>query len=190
VDPQIDHGDEKQVEPETYPAIVRARNIKRVEKRNRVLRLRRDGLTYDQISEALTKGTDGGPPDAITERGAASAVAQYVAELLSEDSETAEVLRQIDGERLERMFSRLEADLMRAGEDRAERRAIIHSQIRILERAAKLNGLDAPTKVEGKVEVNVRAVADPIHVRAVDASYSERFGVIELPVPEGARERD
>jgi len=149
------------------------------ERRSRILKLRRQGFTYDAMAEILLKGEDGGEPiEGINPKTCQRAVATYVRELADQSEEDAEVLRQIDNERLATMFRRLEQDTL-SGDEKIKARAI-QTQLRILERHAKLNGLDAPTKVD--VGVEHRLVADPKHVREVDESFARRHNAtIRLP---------
>jgi DNA-binding transcriptional MerR regulator len=159
---------------ETLGAIVRADKFRTSERRNRVLRLRRDGFTYEQIAEAITKGQDGKDPDELTPVGASSIVQNYVTRLAEQDADTITVLRQIDNERLERMFRRLEAALLEA-ETVKEKDMIVARQLRVLERKAKLNGLDAPQRHEIAGRVNVEMLANPDHVAKVDQEFAKRF---------------
>lgn len=165
---------------ETTGGLVRSESLERVERRNRILKLRRQGFTHDAISEVLAKGEDGGEPFEIDAKGVSKAIARYVAELNDESEEDAEVLRRIDTERLETMFRRLELDAR--SDDEATRRKAILAQLKILERLSKLHGLDAPTKVDVRGGIEHRLVADSARVREVDDSYARRHGTtIALP---------
>lgn len=177
--------DEPTAGPESHGQVVRSESLARIENRNRILKLRRDGLTIDQISEQLAKGADGKEPYEISAQGVAAAISHYVRALTRDSTESAEELRHIDGERLERMFSRLELAYLTAdAKDVKTRTQIIAMQLKVLERNAKLHGLDAPTKVEGNLNVNVNGLTDANHVRKVEDAFARRHGaVIDLPGP-------
>lgn len=168
-------------EVETVQQAHKANNLVRVERRNRILSLRRMGFTYDQISAACAKGDEDHEPFEITPRGCQEAVVRYVNSLTKDDTESIEVIRHIENERLERMFKRLEADTHSTNPK--VRVGAIRAQIRVMERHARMNGLDAATKVDVSGGIDHRLVADPKHVRAVDEAFRRRHGggVIELP---------
>lgn len=169
-------------EAESFGQMVRADNLQRVERRNRILRLRRLGFTYDQTSEALAKGEDGGEPFEISPGSCSRIVNAYIEELTEEDAETVETLRQITHERLERMFKRLETDTHAA--DPKVRVAAFREQQRVLERMAKLHGLDAPQVHRHEGDVSHHVVADSEGVGKVEDSFARRHGrVLELPAP-------
>lgn len=168
---------------ESRTAQIRRMSLVRAERRNRVLNLRRAGFTYDAISTALAKGEDGGEAFEISAQAAGQMVARYMAELAEVDAESAEELRRLDNERLETMFRRLEMDA-RSSEPKVRERAI-RLQVGILERRAKLNGLDAAKVVEGKLDVNVHAIGHTDHVRVVDAEFARRSGRKPIALPAG-----
>lgn len=168
---------------ETFGQVVRATDLQRIERRNRILALRRDGFTYDAISLTLAQGGDGKEPFEITPSGVGAAIRSYVADLAGEDRESATELRAIDNERLERMFKRLELDARST--DPKTREKAIAQQLRILERHAKLNGLDAPTVHRHEGTVAVETLANPDHVAKVDAEFKERFGKADFELPPG-----
>lgn len=175
------YDDEPTAGPESKGQRVRSESLMRVEHRNRILKLRRDGLTVDQISETLANDEEN--PYEITPAGVKSAISRYIGALTRDDTDAVEELRHIDGERLERMFSRLElAFLTTPANDVKTRSQIIGMQLKVLERNAKLHGLDAPTKIEGNLNVNVHALTDANHVRKVEDGFARRHGtVIDLP---------
>lgn len=166
-------------EPESFAQHVRQSNLARVERRNRIIRLRRMGLTPEQISMALADPEDPDtPPIEMTPSGVRSAIRAYVDELRQEDLENVEVVRQLEVERLDRMHARLEEDV-RAKDSKTRHRAI-GLQLRVMERRARLSGLDAPTEHRIKGQVDVVAVADPEHVKQIDSEFRGRFDY-ELP---------
>lgn len=178
---ETDYLAEDGSQKESLGQLVRANKLWRVEKRSRIMRLRRQGFTADQISATLAKGEDepGAAPIEITPDGVVQAINRYVTALTETAKETAEAIRVIDNERLEQMYRRLELDAHDS--DPKVRIAARRAQLKVLERHARMNGLDAPTRIEGQVDHHF--VADPKHVAAVDASFAKRHGgeVIELP---------
>jgi DNA-binding transcriptional MerR regulator len=185
MDPYVTEGGQ---EVERPADMIRANSLESVERRHRVLKLRRQGFTSEQIAEILSKGGDDGPPIEISPRGVRHQLRNYMESLRGEDAETVEILRQLDSERLEAMFKRLEIDAR--DEDPAVRRQAMLAQLRVLERHAKLHGLDAPQKLEVGGAVDHNLIASPEHVRAVDASFAERHGnqVLELPAGDVSEE--
>jgi len=170
-------------EAESYGQLIRSKQLGRAERRNRVLKLRRDGFTYDQISLALAQGADGKEPFEMSPAGCRGAVNAYLADLQGEDRETVADLRLIDNERLERMFQRLELDARST--DPKVREKAIGQQIRILERHARLNGLDAPQVHRHEGKVAIEALANPDHVAKIDQEFRERFGSADYELPAG-----
>jgi DNA-binding transcriptional MerR regulator len=172
---------------ESFDRLVRSRDLERVEVRNRILKLRRQGFSSRDISMILLRGQDQGPSVEISERQVRTRLSTYVAELRAEDTENADVLREIDTERLQLMFRRLEADA--SSEDPMVKRQAILAQLRVLERFARLHGLDQ-TKLTVEGDVNHNLIADPKHVAAVDEAFRKRHGgkVIELPASDVAEE--
>lgn len=169
---------------ESKAQLFRADEIERQEFRHRLLQLRRQGFPYDQIAQIVSKGDDDKPPRQIGAEQVRRHVVRYLDDLRAEDTETVEALRQIDNDRLEAMFRRFEIDARITGKENADlRRRAMLAQLRILERHAKLNGLDPPTQIEVGGAVDHHLVASPEHVAAVDRSFRERHGgnVIELP---------
>jgi DNA-binding transcriptional MerR regulator len=185
---ETDYITETGQEVESLGQLVKANNLLRIEKRNRILTLRRQGFTPDQISEHLAKGDDDKPPFDITPSGVSSAINRYVRDLTEEDRETVDALRLIDNERLEAMFRRLELDARSTDSDVKVK--AVRAQLRILERHAKLNGLDAPVQHQIKGNVDHHLIADRRAVAQVDESFRRRHGgkVIELPAGDVSEE--
>lgn len=186
--PRTDYLAELEAEerPDSIGQLVRGQSLSHVERRHRVLKLRRQGFTYEQIAAIVSGGEDGEEAQSLTHTGASRIVRAYVEELLTEDAESAEVLRQIDTERLEGMFRRLELDAQST--DPQVRARAIGQQLRVIERHAKLHGLDAPTRVDVSGDVSHHLVADSDRVKEVDRSFARRHGkAIQLPAG-GARE--
>lgn len=156
---------------ESYRAVVRGSRLLVHERRHRILARRRAGLSHEQIAEAEALED---PPHRTSAQKVGKIIRDYVAELLAEDAETAEVVRQLELERLDQMFARLEADLEAAPNSRA-RQAVIRTQLSVMERRAKLMGLDAALQVEHTGVIEAAAIANPEHVKAIEAEFAERF---------------
>lgn len=162
---------------ESFRGHIRGSRILAYERRHRILARRRAGLSLEQIAQAEAQED---PPHKITARGVSKVIREYVADLLAEDTENAEVVRQLELERLDRMFARLEADLEQATNPRA-RQGVIRTQLSVMERRAKLMGLDSALQVEHSGLIEAAAIANPEHVKQVEAEFHRRF---ELPAGE------
>lgn len=115
----------------TSPARLRA-----VERQAAALKLRADGLSLAQIAVQLGYRGRQGAHDAIT-RG-----------LVATLQEPADTVRKLDTMRLDGLWRRFYAKAERGSVSAA------HVCIRILERRAKLLGLDAPQKLQADVNAN------------------------------------
>jgi hypothetical protein len=168
--------------PDSRHAMMRRSDIEVVEQRNRILKLRRDGLTADQIQLALAEGRDGKEPWMISPSSIKARIRRYVVDLTEADTDTALVLREIANDRLERMFSRLEIAYAQAEGDPAERRQALLAQLKVIEVHSKLNGLNMPERVEVGLNVNVSSLAHPDHVAKIEREWAPR-GRLGLPSP-------
>ena len=174
------------IDAEEYESLgqrVRSEQLARVERRHRIVSLRIKGFTADQISMALERGDDGKEPIQVAPSKVHAAINRYVEELTQLDRETADALRVIDNHRLEQMYRRLELD---ASSNNPKTKGLaIRAQLQVLERHAKLNGLDAAQRhrIEGVVEHQLVAAQE--HVAKVEAEFRERGDpVLELPAAE------
>lgn len=120
------------------------RRIEAAEKRARALELRKAGATYDQIARQV----------GFSERGAAYRAVQTA--LLEITQEPAQEVRQLELERLDAMLLGLWPAARKGKEGAVDR------VLRIMERRAKLLGLDAPVKAEmgGKLSYEIIGI-DP-----------------------------
>jgi len=107
-----------------------ARKLTARERENRALELRMTAATYSQIGQAL----------GISEAGAYKAVIRALGKLNAKVMENAEELRTLEVQRLDSLFITMYAQA-KSGHQGAVDRCL-----RIMERRAKLLGLDAPTK--------------------------------------------
>lgn len=114
--------------PKTSPARLRA-----VERAGQALALRADGRTFHEIAERLGYRSRQAAHDAVQRA------------LLLTLQEPAQTVRALDLERLDRLWL---AHFKRAEQGRV---SSAHVCIRILERRARLLGLDAPEKIDANV---------------------------------------
>jgi DNA-binding transcriptional ArsR family regulator len=128
--------------------------LTKAELRNEILRLRRDGLTDDKISTELEKrGT------VLTQQAVSYHLRKYLEELANEDAQAVEHLRELENRRLDELWE-LHYEKAKNGNMHSGRFCL-----KIMERRAKMNGLDAPKKHE-----HVGAVA---HLHALGVDFDE-----------------
>lgn len=178
----------EQSTPETLGQEVRSDIILRREKRSLVLRLRRMGLTYEQISDAVRR--DAETEFEVTAQGARQIVHRYLEELATQDRESLDQLRELENLRLDHMQKSLAEKIEKASVP------AIKTALQIMERRAKLNGLDAP---EVKALVGAFAhsheIADEEVVNDMTQAFVSAFTRRGLPsapseaVPTNGRER-
>ena len=130
-------------------------------RRREVLRLRKAGATYEAVADTLRRrhGSDA-LPNGWDRAYAAKDVSRELEKLRSVNEETAEDLRALEVERLDRMLRGLWDDAA-AGDTDA-----VSAALRVQERRAKLLGLDAATQ-RLEVEQNVNVRAEIVELRAV-----------------------
>lgn len=153
---------------------VRGESLQIVERRNRVIRLRRAGATYEQISMALARDPD--DPITITANGCARIVRNYLERCRTEDAESLEEIRQMENERLDEMLSGVWSKAKK-GDTRA-----IKTVLGIMDRRAKLNGLDAAQRHEHVgVNLQLHQVADPDEVARLEEAFVSSFSQRGIP---------
>jgi len=96
-----------------------------------MLALRRAGMPYDRIGEAI----------GISKQAAHKAVTKALREITSKSAETAAEIRELELMRLDAMLTGLWPQASRGNLGAIDR------ALRIAERRAKITGIDAPTKV-------------------------------------------
>ena len=118
------------------------RLIEAAEKRARALELRKAGATYDQIAQQV----------GYAERGSAYRAVQTALQAITQ--EPAQEVRQLEVERLDAMLLGLWPAARKGKEGAVDR------VLRIMERRAKLLGLDAPVKADvgGKLSYEIIGV--------------------------------
>lgn len=117
---------------------VNPKSLDRLEKTDRALELRRCGHTYREIARELR----------ITLRQAHKLVTDAFKATQRHAKEQSDELVQIQSDRLEAMYKALAPKLEKGGEGLAR---AIEVGIKVLERQAKLHGLDQPAKQETTV---------------------------------------
>jgi hypothetical protein len=119
----------------------RSKSTARV-REEKAIKLRMAGATYQQIGDHL----------GITKQAAWLAVDRVLKRTEQRANENAPKMRALQGRRLDAMLMAL-WQKVEAGDPKA-----IAQAVRIQERHAKLFGLDAPTQVEGTVEVGIQSM--------------------------------
>lgn len=118
-----------------------ASKIALIERRTKVIAMRRGGMSYRAIADAV-RGKPG-IPAGYTQAAAYRDVKALLEEQRATQRELADEVRQLELERLDAMHMALWTDAMRGGQGAIDR------VLRISERRARLLGLDAPTKLAG-----------------------------------------
>jgi hypothetical protein len=146
---------------------VRSEMLERSEHRHLVLTLRRRGLSFAQISQALlSEHNVEKSPEACRDT-----VRRYLEKAAKEDAESAVELRQLENERLDELLM-VFGPKARAGDQKAA--AMV---LKISERRAKMNGLDAAVVHEhrGNVSVLHELGVDPEEIRREREAFETAF---------------
>lgn len=142
-----------------------------VERRHHILGLRRRGMSYQQISdtlcnrEALSQAGLDWEPIQVSAQSCSQIVKRYLHALESEMMETRDELRLLENERLDELLRTWLPRTKDKGADGARAAAIV---LRLMQRRSKLNGLDAPTRVD------VNHTGSILHELGVDPEELER----------------
>ena len=113
------------------------RTIEAYEKDQRALELRKEGHTYESISEQLGYSTPSASYKAVMRR------------LRDMDRPAVSMLRELEVQRLDAMLYAVWDDVLQ-GDANA-----VHTALRISERRSRLLGLDAPHTVEARTRIDV-----------------------------------
>jgi DNA-binding transcriptional MerR regulator len=140
----------------------RSRVLRDTQMRGRIISLRKRGLTYQQVAEVIKTGRDGGPVEHATANSVSLVMRRYLQTVNREAAEDLEELRTLENERLDELLT-IWGARAREGDPKAA-----HIVLRISERRAKMNGLDAATRVEHNVTGSV------LHELGVDPDELER----------------
>lgn len=139
-----------------------------IEKEKKVLELRRGGLTFDLIAERL--GYSGAS-------GAHKAYMNACKRIIYEDVTD---LRNTELDRLNIAQAAIWGDVIN-GEDAQDRARAVLALMKIMERRAKLCGLDAPVKSQVEVNVHDRNTIDAEVARLVSILNSQPPSVLDNP---------
>ncbi len=113
------------------------RTIEAYEKDQRALELRKEGLTYEEISEQLGYSTPSASYKAVMRR------------LREADRPAVSMLRELEVQRLDAMLYAVWDDVLQ-GDANA-----VNTAIKISERRSRLLGLDAPHSIEARARIDV-----------------------------------
>ncbi len=108
-----------------------ARTAQLVERRRIALELRKAGATYEEIGRSL----------GITKQSAHELVSKVLDEIQSKTSDDADAVKTLEIERLDALFKGLWPSASKGNPQAVEK------ALKIMERRARLLGLDAPTKL-------------------------------------------
>lgn len=120
------------------------RRLKARERKQEALSLRMSGVTFEQIGQRL----------GITRQAAHKAVTQALADIQKETNEDAEKLRHLELERLDKMQASIWASVLTGGYGAIDR------VLRIMERRAKLIGLDIEPDNPDNAVIEIHVVHD------------------------------
>lgn len=150
--------------------------LQEAEQRNAILRFKRAGLTNAEISIALARLE---PPVHVTPDAVRQVVRRYLERIVKTESETTEELRALENERLDQLLQ-VWGPKARGGDRHAA--AVV---LRISERRAKMNGLDAPTRVDHNVNGSIlhELGTDAEEVARQREAFETAFGQTGLPDP-------
>lgn len=109
----------------------RRNNAAAVARAAQMLELRKAGMTYDRIGEAL----------GVSKQAVHKSVTKALREITSKAAESAEEIRNLELIRLDAMLAGLWAQAARGNLGAIDR------ALKIAERRAKITGIDAPTKI-------------------------------------------
>lgn len=163
--------------------------LESVERRHHILSLRRRGMSYQQISETLanremlkTAGLDWEPMQ-VSAGSCAQIVKRYMAKLEVETAETRDELRMLENDRLDDLLRTWLTRSKDSGVDGARAAAIV---LRIMQRRAKLNGLDAPAKLDVNVSGSImhELGVNPEELERQRQSFMTAFGGEPPELPE------
>lgn len=152
-------------------AATRAPNeLQRVERRRIILNLRRNGMTLEQISRAILNLD---PPIVMSQQAIGRMIQRYLDKVNAEDAETTAQLRALENERLDGLWRRYISDALKGDLKAAQ------MLLKISERRAKMNGLDAAIQVQhGGVLQHLHAIGVDIDEvkRGEEAFRTASFG--------------
>lgn len=163
-----------------HPRQVRGRapaTMKAAERLAKALNLRRAGASYEQIARECGWASKGTAHRAIT---------AAMAKQATETAESAEAMRAMEGERLDALQMQMWKLAMAKETDDATRMAAVDRLVRIMERRARLYGLDLPVDLRVRLEEGqldfledaVRALLDGIQAALASAGLEQAVAPI------------
>jgi DNA-binding transcriptional MerR regulator len=169
--PEHRTGDNMVQLPEGRAPRRHTRLLDQVERRRRIITLRKRGMTYEQIADVLAEGRDGGEPIKVTWNHVAHLVKRYLNNVDREGTESIEELRVLENERLDELLATW-GPRARDGDARAA-----NVVLRLMERRAKMNGLDAAQRIEHSHSGSVlhELGADPDEVKRQREAFQTAF---------------
>jgi len=155
----------------------RGGELARVEHRSLILELRRDGLSTSQISTRLAEHS---PPIEMTPDGVRRVIGRYLEHVHKHDAESVAELRALENERLDDLWNHW-VEAARANNPKAAQ-----ILLRISERRAKMNGLDAAAKMEhfGSIQHLHELGVDPQEIARTEQAFRATFSEHGLDDPD------
>lgn len=153
----------------------RSYDIERFEARHIIIVLRREGMSYDEISQELL---DYDPPIKLEPQTIAGIISKYLREMATLDSESVEDLRQLENERLDKLWMAYYTAAVGDPEnDKPPNLKAASFLLSLSARRAKMNGLDAANKVEhfGKIDHLHELGVDPDEIREAEQAFRDTY---------------
>jgi hypothetical protein len=149
--------------------------LERHERRQMVFDLRRRAMTHQQIADALTEHFG----EKVSRQAVSKMLKRGLERMHREEAESVEELRALENDRLDELL-RVWGPRAREGNEKAA--GIV---LRIAERRAKMNGLDAPVKHEHDVRGSIlhELGVDPEEVKRSRDAWQTAFGDTGAPDP-------
>lgn len=165
------------------PPATRTKLLQRIETDARVMRSRRLGQTYEQISAALRRGDDDYPPLDVSPSDVAKVARAYLKRQAEESAESAMELRQLELERLDGLTRRWQPVAEDTRPDNTANAAqASRIMLQVSKRRAELAGLDAPKQVDVRVTGNILHELEASNEdleREMQARLATGFGAID-----------
>lgn len=163
-----------------------ATQLNKTELRHRILGLSRRGVSPYRISVALGEGDSekGIAPVQMSPEQVKATIKRYLEHVHGEDAITIEALRVMENERLDEWQRALETELYITETDSAGRTTkklnlrAMDRLLKLSDRRARMNGLDAPQRIEvaGAVQVLHEMGVDPERIEAAEEAFVSSFG--------------
>lgn len=167
----------------SYKIVPTSSNLDIMIRRKEVVNLRGSGMKFDEISEYMKQKYGELIPDKYCGQSAYTDFRNEVARLKSEEGETASELKWLDNSRLEKLIL-ASFDIAMEGNLKA-----MEIAVKLMERRAKLMGLDAPQQTVTKswqseiaeLLISGQVSVDEVRKEIGDELYSRSFSNLKLP---------